>query len=150
MLRSIYESCLDLLITVALVFGMVIILLAPFTITTLAKKAPTTMPETKALLGTLRDRVILKKLSAEKETRGGIVLPESQKNQISRGVVFAVGRGSPTLEGKIIPLEAKSGDEVIFHLGTTNEFELEGETFYCVKESDILAVVKRPTTSSKE
>ena len=102
------------------------------------------------LLGTLRDRVVVKKLNSERTTKGGIVIAETDRTQIVFGEVFSVGRGNLTSQGVYVPLEVKSGDHIVFHQGSANEILIEGESFFVLKENDILATVRKPAEAKSE
>lgn len=92
----------------------------------------------------LRDRVLVRLIeeeSAERETEAGIIIPETAKEEnekVKRGEVVAVGEGTPE-DGEVIPVAVDEGDTVLFTWG--EELEVEGEEYYIVNESNILAVV---------
>ncbi|MHC4196295.1 MAG: co-chaperone GroES [Planctomycetota bacterium] len=89
----------------------------------------------------LGDRVVVERLEAEEKTAGGIVLPDSAKEKLSRGKVIAVGEGRTLENGKTVPLAVKKGDNVFFsHYGGT-EVTIDGKEYVIMKESDILAKV---------
>ena len=91
----------------------------------------------------LGDRVLLKVLEAESETKGGIVLPDTAKEKPQEGKVVAVGKGKSCEDGTVKPLEVKVGDKVLFAKYSGTEVTTkEGEEYLIVKEEDILAVVK--------
>lgn len=88
----------------------------------------------------LRDRVVLKVLEAEEKTRGGIVLPDTAKEKPQEGKIVAVGKGM-IVEGKLIPLDVKVGDKVLFGKYSGTEITIDGEELLILKEEDILAVI---------
>ncbi|MCR4762574.1 MAG: co-chaperone GroES [Lachnospiraceae bacterium] len=89
----------------------------------------------------LADRVVLKQLEAEDTTKSGIVLPGKEKEKPQQAEVIAVGPGG-TVDGKVIKMEVKKGETVIYSKYAGTEVKLDEETFIIVKQSDILAVVK--------
>ncbi len=90
----------------------------------------------------LGDRVLVKPLEAEEKTKGGIVLPDSAKEKPQEGKVIAVGTGRTLEDGKIVPLELKEGDKVLFSKYGGTEVQLDGEEHLIMKEEDILALIK--------
>lgn len=88
----------------------------------------------------LADRVVLKPITAEEKTSGGIVLPDTAKDKPQEGEVVAVGTGRILDNGTKVPLEVKVGDRVIFSKYSGTEFKLEGVEYLVLRESDILAV----------
>ena len=89
----------------------------------------------------LGDRVIVKVLEAEEKTKGGIVLPDTAKEKPQQAEVVAVGKGK-TQEGKVVPLEVKMGDKVLFGKYSGTELALEGEEYLMLREDDIVAILK--------
>lgn len=91
----------------------------------------------------LGDRVLVRTIEAETKTKSGIIIPDTaSKERPEQGVVVAVGAGRTTDEGKIISPEVKIGDTVIFSKYGPDEIKLDGEEYYILSESNILAVVK--------
>ncbi len=91
----------------------------------------------------LGDRVLLKVLEAESKTKGGIVLPDTAKEKPQEGEVVAVGKGKASEAGKVVPLEVKAGDKVLFAKYSGTEVTTKkGEEYLIVKEEDILAIVE--------
>ena len=89
----------------------------------------------------LGDRVIVEPLEAEEKTSGGIVLPDSAKEKPQKGKVVATGKGRVTEDGKVLPLEVKSGDSILFGKYSGTELKLEGEEFLMMREEDVLGVL---------
>ncbi|MGE5508147.1 MAG: co-chaperone GroES [Chitinophagales bacterium] len=87
----------------------------------------------------LADRVVVKVLSQEEVTRGGIVLPDTAKEKPQEGEVVAVGPGKYE-DGKLVPMAVKAGDKVIFSKYGGTEVKVDGEEYLILRESDILAV----------
>ena len=90
----------------------------------------------------LHDRVVVKRLDELTKTSGGIIIPDTAKENPSEGIVEAVGDGARTEDGKVIPMCVKVGDKVLFAKWGGTEVKLNGEDRVIMKESDILAVVE--------
>ena len=89
----------------------------------------------------LQDRVVIKRLSEEEKTKGGIIIPDTAKEKPSEGKVVAVGHGRVSDSGEKIPLELKAGDKVLFGKYSGTEIKIDGEEHLILREDDILAVV---------
>lgn len=90
----------------------------------------------------LHDRVIVKRLAEDEKTKGGIIIPDSAKETPAEGKVIAVGPGKKE-DGKIVPLDVKVNDRIIFSKYAGNEIKIEGEEFLIMKEDDILGIVEK-------
>ena len=90
----------------------------------------------------LADRVIVKALEAEEKTKGGIVLPDTAKEKPQEGKIVAVGKGKVAEDGKVIAMELKVGDRILYGKYSGTEITVEGEEYLIMKEDDVLAVVK--------
>jgi chaperonin GroES len=90
----------------------------------------------------LGDRVLIRPLEAQEKTKGGIVLPDTAKEKPQEGKVIAVGKGRVSEDGKLIPLEVKAGDKVLYGKYSGTEITIEGDEYLIVKDDDILAIVK--------
>ena len=90
----------------------------------------------------LQDRVIVKRLEEEEKTKGGIIIPDTAKEKPQEGKVIAVGKGKMTDEGKLIPLDVKVGDKILFGKYSGTEIKIEGEEHLIMKEEDILGVIE--------
>src|SRR5436305_8966171 len=90
----------------------------------------------------LHDRVVVKRIDAEAKTKGGIIIPDTAQEKPSQGEIVAVGPGGRDESGKIIPIEVKAGDRVLFGKWSGTEVRLEGEDLLIMKESDILGIVE--------
>lgn len=88
----------------------------------------------------LADRVVLRAITQEEKTKGGIVLPDTAKEKPQEGEVMAVGTGKVLENGTKIPLEVKVGDRVVFSKYSGTEIKIDGEEYLILRESDILAV----------
>ncbi|WP_398484553.1 co-chaperone GroES [Tardiphaga sp.] len=89
----------------------------------------------------LHDRVVVKRITAEEKSKGGIIIPDSAKEKPSEGLVTAVGPGGRDEAGKLIPIDIKVGDKVLFGKWSGTEIKLDGEELLIMKESDIMGVV---------
>ena len=89
----------------------------------------------------LHDRVVVKRIDAENKTKGGIIIPDTVKEKPSEGEVVAVGPGGRDESGKLIPIDLKAGDSVLFGKWSGTEVRLDGEELLIMKESDIMGVI---------
>ena len=89
----------------------------------------------------LHDRILVRRMSEEETTAGGIIIPDSAKEKPQKGKVVATGKGRVTEDGKILPLEVKSGDSILFGKYSGTELKLEGEEFLMMREEDVLGVL---------
>lgn len=89
----------------------------------------------------LYDRLIVKRLSEEEKTKGGIIIPDTAKEKPQEAEVIAVGNGKILEDGKKVPLEVKVGDKVLFSKYSGTEIKLEGEEYLILREEDIQAIV---------
>jgi chaperonin GroES len=89
----------------------------------------------------LHDRVVVKRIEAETKTSGGIIIPDTAKEKPQEGEVIAVGPGARDENGKLVPLEVKAGDRILFGKWSGTEVKLDGQDLLIMKESDILGIV---------
>ena len=89
----------------------------------------------------LHDRVVVKRIDAEEKTKGGIIIPDTAKEKPSQGEITAVGPGGRDEAGKLIPIDLKVGDRVLFGKWSGTEVKLDGEELLIMKESDIMGVL---------
>jgi chaperonin GroES len=89
----------------------------------------------------LHDRVVVKRLNAEEKSKGGIIIPDTVKEKPSEGEVVAVGPGGRDEAGKLVPIEVKAGDRVLFGKWSGTEVKIDGEDLLIMKESDIMGVI---------
>ena len=89
----------------------------------------------------LHDRVVVKRIDAEAKTKGGIIIPDTAKEKPSQGEITAVGPGGRDESGKLVPIDLKVGDRVLFGKWSGTEIKLDDEEFLIMKESDIMGVV---------
>ncbi len=90
----------------------------------------------------LHDRVLLRRVEQDEKTAGGIIIPETAKEKPAEGEIVAVGSGSRDESGKIIPLDVKAGDRVLFSKWSGTEVTIDGEELLVMKESDIMGIVE--------
>ncbi len=90
----------------------------------------------------LQDRVIVKRLEEEEKTKGGIIIPDSAKEKPQEGKVIAVGKGKVTEDGKVIPLDVKEGDRILFGKYAGTEVKIDGEEHLIMREDDILGIIE--------
>jgi chaperonin GroES len=90
----------------------------------------------------LQDRVIVKRLEEEEKTKGGIIIPDTAKEKPQEGKVIAVGKGKVTEDGKVIPLDVKVGDRILFGKYSGSEIKIEGEEHLIMREEDILGIIE--------
>jgi len=89
----------------------------------------------------LHDRVVVKRLESEEKTKGGIIIPDSAKEKPQEGQVVSVGPGGRDEAGKLIPIDLKAGDKVLFGKWSGTEVKINGEDLLIMKESDIMGVL---------
>jgi chaperonin GroES len=97
----------------------------------------------------LHDRVVVKRIDAEAKTAGGIIIPDTAKEKPSQGEVIAVGPGGRDESGKLIPIDIKVGDRVLFGKWSGTEVKIDGEELLIMKESDIMGVLDEPVARKK-
>ena len=89
----------------------------------------------------LHDRVVVRRIIALEKTKGGIIIPDSAQEKPSEGEVITVGPGGRDESGKLIPIDIKTGDRVLFGKWSGTEVKLDGEELLIMKESDIMGVL---------
>src|SRR6202050_1617014 len=93
----------------------------------------------------LHDRVVVKRIEAEEKSKGGIIIPDSAKEKPQEGEVVAVGPGGRDESGKLIAIDLKAGDRVLFGKWSGTEVKLDGVEYLIMKESDIMGVIDQPS-----
>ncbi len=91
----------------------------------------------------LQDRVIVKRIEEEEKTKGGIIIPDTAKEKPQEGRIVAVGKGKLNEEGKVIPLDVKVNDRVLFGKYSGSEINIDGEEHLIMREEDILGVIEK-------
>jgi chaperonin GroES len=89
----------------------------------------------------LHDRVVVKRIEAEEKSAGGIIIPDTAKEKPQQGEVIAVGPGGRDEAGKLIPIDVKTGDRVLFAKWSGTEVKIDGIEYLIMKESDIMGVL---------
>jgi chaperonin GroES len=97
----------------------------------------------------LHDRVAVRRVTSDEKTAGGIIIPDTAKEKPSEGEVLAVGPGGRDEAGKLIPLDVKVGDRVLFGKWSGTEVKIDGEEILIMKESDILGIMEKRATAKK-
>src|SRR5208282_141209 len=90
----------------------------------------------------LHDRVVVRRLGAEEKTKGGIIIPDTAKEKPQEGEIVAVGPGARDEKGKLIPLDVKKGDHILFGKWSGTEIKIDGEELLIMKESDVMGVIE--------
>ena len=90
----------------------------------------------------LHDRVVVKRVEEDTKTAGGIIIPDTAKEKPQQGEVVAVGPGARDEQGKIVPLDVKPGDRVLFGKWSGTEVKIDGDDLLIMKESDILGILE--------
>ena len=91
----------------------------------------------------LHDRVLVKRLEGEEKTKGGIIIPDTAKEKPQEGEVLAVGAGARDESGKLVPLDVKKGDRVLFGKWSGTEVKIDGDELIIMKESDIMGIIEK-------
>lgn len=89
----------------------------------------------------LHDRVAIKPIDQEEKTAGGIIIPDNAKEKPMQGKIIAVGKGSKDKDGKLIPLDVKVGDKVLYGKWGGTEVKVDGQEFIIMKETDIMGII---------
>ena len=97
----------------------------------------------------LHDRVVVRRLDGEEKTKGGIIIPETAKEKPQEGEVVAVGPGARDEAGKLVPLDVKAGDRVLFGKWSGTEVKIDGQDLLIMKESDIMGVLEIAVSAAK-
>ena len=97
----------------------------------------------------LHDRVVVRRIEGEEKTKGGIIIPDTAKEKPQEGEVIAVGAGARDESGKLLPLDVKTGDRILFGKWSGTEVKIDGEELLIMKESDIMGVIEGVAASKK-
>jgi chaperonin GroES len=98
----------------------------------------------------LHDRVLVRRVDAEERTKGGIIIPDTAKEKPQEGEIVAVGPGGRDEAGKLIPIDLKAGDRVLFGKWSGTEVKIDGEDLLIMKESDIMGVIEGTAVPQKK
>ena len=97
----------------------------------------------------LHDRVLVRRLESDEKTAGGIIIPDTAKEKPQQGEVIAVGAGARDESGKIVPLDVKAGDVILFGKWSGTEVKIDGEDLIIMKESDVLGIIDGQSIKKK-
>jgi chaperonin GroES len=97
----------------------------------------------------LHDRVVVERVTADQKTAGGIIIPDSAQEKPQQGKIVAVGPGGRDESGKLIPIDVKPGDLVLFGKWSGTEVKIDGHDFLIMKESDIMGVLEESSAKKK-
>ena len=97
----------------------------------------------------LHDRVVVRRIEAEEKTAGGIIIPDTAKEKPQEGEVVAVGPGARDESGKVVALDVKAGDRVLFGKWSGTEVRIDGQDLLIIKESDIMGVIEQSAAAQK-
>ena len=98
----------------------------------------------------LHDRVVVTRIDAEDKSAGGIIIPDTAKEKPSEGEVIAIGPGGRDEAGKLIPIDLKKGDRILFGKWSGTEVKIDGVEYLIMKESDIMGVIEQQTVARKK
>jgi len=97
----------------------------------------------------LHDRVVIRRLEGEDKTKGGIIIPDTVKEKPQEGEVVAIGPGARDESGKLVPLDLKVGDVVLFGKWSGSEIKIDGKELLIMKESDVMGVIEGRSAMKK-
>ena len=98
----------------------------------------------------LHDRVVIRRIEEEEKTKGGIIIPDTAKEKPQEGEVIAAGPGARDESGKLVPIDLKAGDRVLFGKWSGTEVKIDGEDLLIMKESDIMGVIEGASATKKK
>jgi chaperonin GroES len=98
----------------------------------------------------LHDRVVIRRAEGDVKSKGGIIIPDNAKEKPQEGEVIAVGSGGRDEKGKLIPLDVKAGDTVLFGKWSGAEVKIDGEDLIIMKEADLMGVVEKTLAATKK
>jgi chaperonin GroES len=97
----------------------------------------------------LHDRVVVRRIESNEKTAGGIIIPDTAKEKPQEGEVIAVGPGARDESGKLVPMDLKAGDRILFGKWSGTEVKLDGEDLLIMKESDVMGIIEGKAASRK-
>jgi len=97
----------------------------------------------------LHDRVVVRRIESEAKTAGGIIIPDTAKEKPQEGEVIAVGPGGRDEAGKLIPLDVKAGDRILFGKWSGTEVKIDGQEYLIMKESDVMGIIEATAAGRK-
>jgi chaperonin GroES len=98
----------------------------------------------------LHDRIVVKRITADEKTAGGIIIPDTAQEKPQQGEVIAVGPGARNEQGQIVALDVKVGDTVLFGKWSGTEVKIDGQELLIMKESDVMGVLEKPVSNIKK
>ena len=98
----------------------------------------------------LHDRVVVRRIEGEEQTKGGIIIPDTAKEKPQEGEVIAAGPGARDESGKLVPLDLKAGDRVLFGKWSGTEVKIDGEDLLIMKEADVMGVIEGAPAAKKK
>jgi chaperonin GroES len=98
----------------------------------------------------LYDRIVVKRIEEQETVRGGIIIPDSAKEKPQEGEVVAVGNGKRLEDGKLVPLDVKAGDRILFGKYSGNDIKLDGEEYMIMREDEVLGVLDAAPKAAKK
>ena len=98
----------------------------------------------------LHDRILVRRVEAEEKTAGGIIIPDTAKEKPMEGEIIAVGPGGRDENGKLVPLDVKAGDRILFGKWSGTEIKLDGVEYLIMKESDIMGILEGSAVATKK
>ena len=101
------------------------------------------MSTAKTNITPLGDRLLVKRVEEKEQVKGGIIIPDSAKEKPQEGEIIAVGPGGRDESGKIVPLDVKAGDRILFGKWSGTEVKIDGDEFLIMKESDIMGIIEK-------
>lgn len=99
------------------------------------------MSKTEVGVRPLHDRILVRRMAEEEKTAGGLFIPDTAKEKPQRGEIIATGKGRLTEDGKVLPLEVRAGDRVLFGKYAGTELKLNGEELIMMREEDVLGII---------
>jgi chaperonin GroES len=97
----------------------------------------------------LYDRIVVKRLEAQEEVQGGIIIPDTAKEKPQEGEVVAVGQGKRLDSGKVVALDVKAGDRILFGKYSGNEIKIDGQEYVIMREDEVLGILEGATKQAK-
>ena len=98
----------------------------------------------------LHDRVVVRRVRSEEKTAGGIIIPDTAQEKPQEGEIIAVGAGARDESGKLVPLDVKAGDRILFGKWSGTEVKIDGEDLLIMKESDVMGVIEGKATAGRK
>ena len=97
----------------------------------------------------LQDRVLVERIEAEEKTAGGIIIPDSATEKPAEGIIMALGNGKVLKDGKVLPLDVKKGDQVLFAKYSGTDVKIDGKEYLLMREDEILGIIEKDKKAKK-